>query len=63
MTPAARLEAALDALRWSGRSLAAVLRLNERTVRRWAAGEYDPPPAVLAWLETLAACHRANPPP
>jgi ribosome-binding protein aMBF1 (putative translation factor) len=63
MTPAARLRAALDHLHWSCRSLAAILGRDERRVRRWAAGDYEPPEDVLAWLERLAAFHDAHPPP
>ena len=58
-----RLRTALDRLHWSGRSLAAILGHNERTVRRWIAGEYEAPDDVLAWVETLAAFHEAHPPP
>jgi hypothetical protein len=60
MTPADRLRAALDRLHWSG---AAILNEDERRVRRWAAGVYDPPENVLVWLERLAAFHEANPAP
>jgi transcriptional regulator with XRE-family HTH domain len=51
MTPAQRLRAALAALGWSQRELARQLAQDERTVRRWAAGEYPCPEPVLAWLE------------
>jgi ribosome-binding protein aMBF1 (putative translation factor) len=58
-TPALRLRAALDALGWSQRELARRLVLDERTVRRWALGEYQCPEPVLRWLEdganTIAA--------
>ena len=47
----------------SGRSLAAILGQDERKVRRWAAGAYEPPEDLLAWLERLAAFHEANPAP
>jgi ribosome-binding protein aMBF1 (putative translation factor) len=60
---ATRLRAALDRLHWSGRSLAAILGQDERKVRRWAAGAYEPPEDVLTWLERLAAFHDANPAP
>lgn len=63
MTPSERLRAALDALHWSGRGLAAILGEDERKVRRWAAGAYEPPADLLRWLENMAAFHRANPPP
>lgn len=58
-----RLRAALHALGWSQRDLAKQLVRDSRQVRRWGAGEYPVPPPVLAWLETLAAFHRSNPPP
>lgn len=58
-----RLCDALYALGWSQRELSRRLAQDERTVRRWAAGEYPAPPAVLAWLETLAAHHAAHPAP
>lgn len=63
MTPATRLHAALTALRWSGRSLAIHIGLNERTVRRWHAGTSPLPPNILQWLERLATFHNQNPPP
>jgi len=64
MTPGAtRLAAALKALHWSNVALAAELRRDEKQVRRWLSGSYDPPMAVLDWLERLAECHRANPAP
>ena len=63
MTAAIRLRIALAALHWTQRGLAAVLRRDERGVRRWLSGDYEPPADLLAWLETLAAFHRDNPPP
>ena len=36
------------------------VNVNERTVRRWVAGTNDPPEALVAWLETLAAFHAAH---
>lgn len=63
LTRAARLRAALDRLHWSGRALAAILEQDERKVRRWAAGVYNPPEAVLVWLEILADFHDAHPAP
>jgi DNA-binding transcriptional regulator YiaG len=48
-----RLRAALDRLHWSGRSLAAILGRDERAVRRWATGAYEPPADALAWLSGL----------
>jgi hypothetical protein len=58
-----RLRACLDALSWSGRGLAALLRVDERQVRRWATGDYAVPPPVADWLERLARFHEGNPPP
>lgn len=63
MTPATRLRSALASLRWTQRGLAAILRHDERRVRRWLAGETEPPTEVLEWLERLAAFHDADPPP
>ena len=61
MTPT-RLRECLAALRWTQRGLAAVLDVDERQVRRWAAGA-GVPEAVAAWLERAARWHEKNPPP
>ena len=61
MTPN-RFRECLDALHWSQRGLADILKMDERQVRRWAAGA-SIPYEVAAWLEALAVCHKANPPP
>lgn len=61
MTPD-RLRYCLDAIGWSQRGLAGWIGIDDRQVRRWAAGATIPPP-VAAWLERLAACHDRNPPP
>jgi hypothetical protein len=61
MTPD-RFRACLVALAWSQRHLAPIVGYDERQVRRWAAGATIPAD-VAAWLETLAQCHEANPPP
>lgn len=63
MTPATRMSAALGLLRWTASDVSLLCRVNERTVRRWLAGTYEPPQAVLDWLEALAAVHRHTPPP
>lgn len=63
MTPATRLRAALTSLHWSQRGLAAILRQDERQVRRWLSGDYEPPEAVLVWLEKLADFHTRHMPP
>ena len=61
MTPD-RFRACLAALHWSQRGLADILKMDERQVRRWAAGA-EIPVAVSAWLEALAKTHERNPPP
>lgn len=63
MTPSERLSATLTKLHWSGRGLAAILRTDERKVRRWASGAYEPPIEIVEWLERLAAFHEENPLP
>jgi len=62
-THATRLRAALHALHWTQRGLAAILGQDERRVRRWLAGTYETPGDVLEWLERLAGFHMDNPPP
>ena len=61
MTPT-RFRECLDALRWSQRGLADALAMDERQVRRWAAGAAIPE-AVAAWLERAGKWHEKNPPP
>ncbi|HXT81359.1 MAG TPA: helix-turn-helix transcriptional regulator [Acetobacteraceae bacterium] len=53
MTPD-QLRAALHALGWSQRNLALRLDMDERQVRRWAAGEYPVPQRVADWLTGMA---------
>lgn len=60
MTPSTRLRAALKAVRWSQRELSRAVSYDERTVRRWASGEYAVPPDVLEWIEELAALHLSH---
>ena len=62
MTPD-RLRECLALLRWSQRSLAAALAVDERQVRRWATGAAVIPEQVAAWLERRAAAMAADPPP
>jgi DNA-binding transcriptional regulator YiaG len=62
-TTGERLTAALTSLRWSQGLLATTLRLSPSTVRHWVAGRAPPPPALLDWLERLAAHHEADPMP
>lgn len=61
MTPD-RLRECLALLSWSQRGLAAILDMDERQVRRWAAGATIPDD-IGAWLERLARFHERNPPP
>lgn len=63
MTPTARLSAAMDTIGWGPQTLAERWNVNERTVRRWLAGQNDPPEPLLSWLERAAAWVRDNPPP
>ena len=44
---------ALYGVRWQS-EMARDLGVNERTVRRWAAGEYEAPDGVYAELRALA---------
>ena len=62
MTPK-RLVWCLDAIGWSTRGAADRLNVHETKLRYWKAGRYPVPDEVAAWLETLAAAHRSNPPP
>jgi ribosome-binding protein aMBF1 (putative translation factor) len=61
MTPE-RMRECLSLLRWSQRGLADALDMDERQVRRWAAGAAVPA-AVAAWLDRLASYHAKHPPP
>ena len=63
MTERERLKAALDTLRWGPAALAAAAQVRFDSAKQWLTGRRSVPPATLAWLETLAAFHRANPPP
>jgi hypothetical protein len=62
MTPD-RFRECLDLLNWSGRSLAALLQVDERQVRRWASGDYAIPQQIADWLDRMGRLHEANPPP
>ena len=53
MTPD-RFRACLAALQWSQRGLADMLHMDERQVRRWAAGAAIPA-ETAAWIERAAA--------
>jgi ribosome-binding protein aMBF1 (putative translation factor) len=61
MTPD-QFRACLDLIGWSQRGLAARLQMDERQVRRWAAGA-DIPRPIAAWLEDLALFHERHPAP
>ena len=58
-----RLRECLAALAWSQRDFATIIGRDERQVRRWAAGDYDIPEHIAAWLEKLVRFHERNPPP
>ncbi|KXV33117.1 hypothetical protein AD940_14340 [Gluconobacter thailandicus] len=62
MTPT-ELRECLDALRWSQRGLASALGCDERTARRWAAGQAEVPGGVAEWLRRLASFHADTPAP
>jgi hypothetical protein len=53
----------LEHLAWSQRGLARLLGLDDRMVRRWAAGQNEVPGNIAHWLATLAAFHAEHPPP
>lgn len=61
--PPERLQAALRALRWTYGTLAVELRTSPSTTRNWGLGRSPVPPALLAWLEGLAAFRHAHPAP
>jgi hypothetical protein len=61
--PPERLQAALKAIRWTYGTLAIELRTSASTTRNWGLGRSPVPPALLAWLEGLAAFHHAHPAP
>lgn len=61
--PSTRLRVALKALRWTYGTLAVELGLSPSTTRNWGLGRAPVPVEVLAWVETLAACHREHPSP
>lgn len=58
-----RIAHALATLHWGPQVAARILDVNERTIRRWLAGQNDPPAEVLAWLEQCASFVRTHPPP
>ncbi len=58
-----RFRECLALLHWSQRGLADILDTHPTTVRRMATGDATIPNNVAAWLEELAAAHRARPVP
>jgi transcriptional regulator with XRE-family HTH domain len=54
---------ALQALHWSQRNLAEVLRCSPRLVRMWANAEAPVPAEVAVWLEGLQVAHQTHRPP
>ena len=63
MTDGQRVSAALYAITWRALDLATVTGARYDTVRHWLNGRLAVPPAMLTWLEDLAAYHTAHPPP
>ena len=61
--PGARLTAALGTLRWTYGVLAQELGVSPSTTRNWGVGRAPVPAVVLGWVEALAQCHAAHPPP
>jgi hypothetical protein len=62
MTPALRRRW-LATLAWSQHTLAELLEVDPRAVRRWFAPGGVAPPQIDAWLERRAAAMAADPPP
>ena len=62
-TPAARLRAAVEALRWSNADLAALTGVSVSTARRWVVGAAPVPEPVLAWVVDVADVLDHWPPP
>jgi hypothetical protein len=60
---ASELRAALAAIGWSARQIAAATGRAESAGPDWTAGRRPIPPEVAAWVEAAAAWHRDNPPP
>jgi hypothetical protein len=55
------LNAALDILGWTPRTLAAALNVDSRNPRRWSGGNEPVPAGIAAWVGQMAAL-AANPP-
>ncbi len=58
-----RLLVCLAVIGWPERELARQTGRLQTTVRRWTGGRSPVPADVAAWVETLAALHRAHPAP
>lgn len=58
-----RLRAALHEIHWGAEALAAAMGIGPSGAKRLIRGESNARDAVLAWLERLAAFHKANPVP
>jgi len=58
-----RVRAALSTLCWTAEALARATGMRPKTAHRIVAGRRPIWDWLLAWLEDLAAYHRANPPP
>lgn len=52
-----RLSRAVTTLRWGSSQTAGELGVRNDTVGKWLTGRSQVPPAVLAWIEALAAVH------
>lgn len=58
-----RLRDALHEIHWGAEALAGAMGIGLSSAKRLIRGESIARDAVLAWLERLAAFHRANPAP
>lgn len=63
--PTSRLRRARETLDWTINTVCRQVRCSSRLWRHWEADDpgYTVPEDVLAWLEDLAAYHRAHPAP
>ena len=52
-----------EAIGWSIQHTADRLNVNERTVRRWDAREFECPPAIVDWLYKIYKFIHKTPPP
>ena len=60
-----RFHQLIEEIGWTGAHLAQVLGCHRALVWRWWHRQYviPVPDEIMNWLEALAECHRANPPP